>query len=58
MCSLQTEGDSSLLVLRSGLGLYLYFAVCKVLSQTVFLSRQQCAVDMQGTVSFVFIEGG
>lgn len=57
MCSLQTEGDLSL-VLRSGLGLYLYFAVCKVLSQTVFLSRQQYAVDMQGTVSFVFIEGG
>lgn len=29
MCSIQTEGNSSL-VLRSGLGLYLYFAVCKV----------------------------
>ena len=53
----QTEGDLSLPTLHCGLGLHLYLAVCKVLSQTVLLFKQHCAVGKKGTVSFICIEG-
>lgn len=53
----QTEGDLRLPTLHSGLGLHLYLALCKVLSPTVLLFKQHCAMGKKGAVSFIFIEG-